>query len=222
MGTPLSREEPASEYGECDASSESFQEACIAGLMAGALLNRGLRPTMVSSIVPIKARKARQLYREIYGRGPTSGQHPQNVMHYLVNDHYSMLASMAATLYMRQRANQPSDGVDPGILIRVHDLLEPTIKTAPYYRNLASQHGELICMLYFVARDLYTRVAEMTRCRTCGATHIIHQQARHLYVDTNCPYCRVTRTLGLSENSEVTRLPPVAKRAVETRLRASA
>lgn len=174
-------------------------------LLAMDLIARGMRPTLVSAVLPIAPRVTNDMYKYRFGRSASSGQVPSSALHYMGrSDAYNLLAPMIAMNYSLT-VETATNSVCAVALASTHDfsrrsisddarfsdLLKPRPSRTPTHGHVDIS-GTLIEFCYFVIRDMSIELASLHRCSNCGTPYLYHTQVRHtstyrLY----CPWCKV-------------------------------
>lgn len=176
------------------------------------LIVRGMRPTLVSSVLPVPQRVTTRMYRTVFGRSASSGQPPTSSLHYLSrSDSHAALGSQLGLLYFRQvRGQLPR--VCPISLCNTVDwarksLIDsdvalaantPKTPTRPVHRFIPDIAGPLIEFTYYIVQDIKIKAAFLTKCETpsCGHVFITHQQSTAARHGSDCPWCRLAKAGG--------------------------
>jgi len=173
------------------------------------LVSRGMRPSLIASVVATNTKTIGQVYRAIMGRSPPSGQPPNNALHYLrKKDEYAILGALMAIAYMRQRSDQTSRSICPDTLCLTSDFIRANVGRSDIYHPLLNSDtqptaagvppisGTLIEMLYFIIRDIQIKQADLVKCThpTCGRPYIWHNLAPVTSTTAEpCPWCRLAQ-----------------------------
>jgi len=154
---------------------------------AVALIQRGLRLSIVSHTTDIPLKTLRSLHREIHGRSPLSGQLP-SLRSMLATRLGQAVASVFAALYRSVGGSGVFDRIELTALLAAHDLylslLEEIIPCEPSVKPLDINQG------WVIARDIRTGTVYFQDCRVCRIRYIVAVDIR---LSPRCPICVLRR-----------------------------
>lgn len=171
------------------------------------LVARGMRPSLIATIVPTTPKTVGQIYKSLMGRSAASGQPPTNALHYLrKKDQYATLGALMAIAYFRQQTDKTSRSICPDSLCVTVDFIRANVARSDIYHPLLTSDmqptadhiprisGTLIEMLYFIVRDITIKQADLVKCTapSCGRPYIWHNLASATSTTLEpCPWCRI-------------------------------
>lgn len=183
------------------------------------LIIRGMRPTLVSSILPVPQRVTSRVYRTVFNKSASSGQPPTSSLHYLTkSDSHAALGGLMGLMYARQvRGATAAKGVCPIALCATVDWARTSLADSdvavsantskshsrPVHRFIPAVNGPLIEFCYYVVQDIRIKTAFLTRCQNaaCGHVYITHQQSTAPRHGSDCPWCRLSKAgAGLAQS----------------------
>jgi hypothetical protein len=139
--------------------------------LAHALIQAGLRLSIVRGLTRIGTRTLRQWWKDIHGAKPSNGKLPESVLSFIKDKDSAVKLSAFVAVYKR---------LNYGIVISPENLLAT-------WREFLRICGTIdINAAYFAVRDVKVGIVVFSRCDQCNAGFIYDAGSR--YTD-RCPFC---------------------------------
>ncbi|MBU9211617.1 FlhC family transcriptional regulator [Burkholderia multivorans] len=144
--------------------------------LAHALIQAGLRLSIVRGMTDIGTRTLRQWWKDVHGVKPSNGKLPESVLSFIKDKDSAARLSAFAALHRRLHGSELTP--------------ESLLTTWREYQRLCGPVD--INAAYFAVRDVRAWIVSLSRCRVCNATFIYDAGSRHT---DRCPFCD-TRVLA--------------------------
>lgn len=137
---------------------------------AYALIQAGLRLSIVRGMTNTGTRTLRKWWRDVHGVKPSNGKLPESVLSFIKDKDSAARLSAFAALHRRLYGSELTP--------------ESLLTTWREYQRLCGPID--INAAYFAARDVRAQIVSLSRCRVCSATYIYDVGSRHT---NRCPFC---------------------------------
>jgi len=144
--------------------------------LAHALIQAGLRLSIVRGMTGIGTRTLRQWWKDIHGVRPSNGKLPESVLSFIKDKDSAARLSAFAAFHRRLYGSELTP--------------ESLLTTWREYQRLWGAID--INAAYFAVRDVRAWIVSLSRCRACRAIFIYDVGSRHT---DRCPFCD-TRVLA--------------------------
>lgn len=144
--------------------------------LAHALIQAGLRLSIVRGMTGIGTRTLRQWWKDVHGVRPSNGKLPESVLSFIKDKDSAARLSAFAAFHRRLYGSELTP--------------ESLLTTWREYQRLCGAID--INAAYFAVRDVRAWIVSLSRCRACHAIFIYDAGSRHT---DRCPFCD-TRVLA--------------------------